>query len=76
MQHYKSWLIQKNRMKIIIVNSKIKQKSKNFGGDQKSSSWFYSLLCYCLYYMRIYLIHVTWAQGKTPDTLCITWGIK
>ena len=26
--------------------------------------------------MRKYPIHVTWAQGKTPNTLCITWGSK
>ena len=29
-----------------------------------TSYWFHSLLCYCIYYMRKYLIHVTWAQGK------------
>ena len=23
--------------------------------------------------MRKYPIHVTWAQGKTPNTLCISW---
>ena len=57
-------------MKIMIVNSKIKQK------DQKCSSWFYSLLFYCIYYMRKYPIHVTWARGKTPNALCITWGSK
>ena len=26
--------------------------------------------------MRNYPIHVTWAQGKIPNTLCITWGSK
>ena len=26
--------------------------------------------------MREYPIHVTWVQGKTPNTLCITWGSK
>ena len=26
--------------------------------------------------MRKYPIHVTWAQGETPNTLCITWGSK
>ena len=41
-----------------------------------TSYWFHSLLCYCIYYMRKYLIHVTWAQSKTPNTLCITWGSK
>ena len=44
--------------------------------DQKASFWFCSLLCYCIYYMRKYPMHVTWAQGKTLNTLCITWGIK
>ena len=63
-------------MKIVIVNSKISKIQNNFGKDQKSSYWFYSLLCYYIYYMRKYPIHVTWAQGKTPNTLCITWGSK
>ena len=27
-----------------------------------------------MYYMRKYPIHVRWAQGKTPNTLCITWS--
>ena len=44
--------------------------------DQKSSSWFHSLLSCCIYCMRKYPIHVTWAQGETPNTLCITWGSK
>ena len=26
--------------------------------------------------MKKYPIHVTWAQGKTLNTLCITWGSK
>ena len=26
--------------------------------------------------MKKYPIHVTWAQGKTPITLCITWGLR
>ena len=26
--------------------------------------------------MRKYPIHVTWTQGKTQNTLCITWGSK
>ena len=26
--------------------------------------------------MKNYPIHVTWAQGKTLNTLCITWGSK
>ena len=26
--------------------------------------------------MRKYPIHVTWAQRKTPNTICITWGSK
>ena len=60
-------------MKIMIVNSKAKIQN-NFGKDQKSSSWFYSWLCYYIYYyMRKYPIHVTWAQGKTSNTLCLTW---
>ena len=63
-------------MKIMIVNSKISKNPKQFWKDQKSSSWFYSLLCYYIYYMRKYPIHVAWAQGKTPNTLCITWGSK
>ena len=48
----------------------------NFGSDQKSSSWFHSLLCYCIYYVRKYPIHITWAHGKTPNTLCVTWESK
>ena len=61
-------------MKSMIANSKTKQKSKNnFGSDQKPSFYFHSLLSYCIYYMRKYPIHVTWAQAKTPNTLWITW---
>ena len=26
--------------------------------------------------MRKYPIPATWAQGKTPNTLCIAWGSK
>ena len=44
--------------------------------NSKQSSWFYSLLFYYIYYMRKYPRHVTWAQGKTPNTICITWGSK
>ena len=61
----------------MIVNSKIKKNfQNNFGKDQKSSSWFHSLLCYCLYYLRKYPIHVTGGQGKTPNTRCIPWESK
>ena len=61
-------------MKIMIVNSKIKQKTQNnFGSDQKPSSWIHSLLSCYIYCMRKYPIYVTGAQGKTPNTLCITW---
>ena len=35
-----------------------------FEKDQKSSSWFDSLLCYCIYYMKKCPIHAIWAQGK------------
>ena len=61
----------------MIESPKTKQKRKNnFGKDQKSSYWFYSLLCYYIYYMKKYPIHVTWAQGKTLNTLCITCGLS
>ena len=53
-------------MEIMIVNSKIKQKPKTILGRIKNQgSWFYSLLCYCTYYMTEYPIHVTWAQGAS-----------
>ena len=63
-------------MKTMILNSKIKQKLKDFGSDQKSSSWFHFLLCYYIYYMSKYPVDVTWAQGKTTNKLCIIWGCK
>ena len=56
-------------MKIMIVNSKTTKTQNNFGKNQKSSSWFYSLLCYSIHYMRKCPIHVTWAQGKALNTL-------
>ena len=56
-------LIQKNRTKVTIANSKVKHKyEKNNGADQKSSSWFYSLLCY--------------SQSTTQNTIYITWRGK
>ena len=35
-----------------------------------------SLLFYCIYYMEKHPTHVIWAQSKTSNTLCITWGSK
>ena len=63
-------------MKIMIVNSKIKHKSiYNFVSDQSL------VLDFIIYfvttdYMGNYPIHITWAQGKTLNTLYITWGSK
>ena len=62
-------------MNIMIVNSKIKHKSKTILGKKKSI-----LLDIILYfvtaYMRKYPIHVTSAKGTRQNTLCITWGSK
>ena len=74
MPHYK--VFQKNRMKYMIVNAKIAKIESNFGSDQKSSSSFHSLLCHCIYSMRNYPIYLTWAHGKTPNILYITWESK
>ena len=61
-------------MKIMIVNSKIKQKSKTILGVIRNL-----VLDVILYFVTAYLIwestlyiHVTWAQGKTQIILCTT----
>ena len=62
-------------MKIMIVNSKIKQKSKTIFRVIRNL-----VLDFILYFVTVYIIweriHVTWAQGKTSNTLCIAWGSK
>ena len=55
-------------MKIIIVNSKVKQKSKTILGVIRNL-----VLDFILYFVTAYILR---AQGKTPNTLCITWGSK
>ena len=59
----------------MIVNSKLKQKSKTILGVIRNVVLDF-ILCYCIHYMRRYPTPVTWAQGETPVTLCITWGSK
>ena len=59
----------------MIVNSKIKQKSKTILVRIRNLVLDFTLY-FVTAYMRKYPIHVTWAQGKTPNTLCITWGSK
>ena len=54
----------------MIVNSKIKQKSKTILGVIKN------LVLHFIPYFVKYPIHVTWGEGKTQNTLCITWGSK
>ena len=75
-------------MKIMIENSKTKQKPKTILGRIRNLVLDFILYLYtayiliymkynyCIYYMRKYHIHVTCAQGKTLNTLCITCGIK
>ena len=65
-------------MKNMIVNSKTKQKPKTILGRIRNL-----VLDFILYFVTPYIIkkvpypiHVTWAQGKTLNTLCITCGIK
>ena len=61
-------------MKIMIENSKTKQKPKAILGKIRNLVLDF-ILYFITTYMRKYPIHVTWAQGLTPNTLCITWGI-
>ena len=62
-------------MKIITVNSKTKHKSRTMlGVIMKTSSWFYYLLCYCIY--EKVPIHVTSAQGTAQNALYISWKRK
>ena len=62
-------------MKIMIGNTKIKQKSKTILGVIRNL-----VLDFILYFATAYVIweipYVTWAQVKTPNTLCIAWGSK
>ena len=44
------------------------------GVIMKTSSWFYYLLCYCIY--EKVPIHVTSAQGTTQNALYISWKRK
>ena len=70
MQHYKT--------KQNIVNPNTKQKFKTILGvirDLVLDFILYFVTAYIIY-MRKYPIHVTWTQGKTQNTLCITRGSK
>ena len=61
----------------MIANSKISKKPKQFWERSEDL-----VLDFILYFVTTYIItrkypiHVTWAQGKTPKTLRITWGSK
>ena len=61
-------------MKIMIVNSKIKQNSKTILGVIRNLVLDFSLYFVTAYYYypRKYPIHVTCSQSKTPNTLYIT----
>ena len=61
----------------MIVNSKISKNPKQFWERSEDLVLDFILYCVTTYIiMRKYPIHVTWAQGKTPNTLCITWRSK
>ena len=64
----------KNRIKIMIVNCKIKHKSNTMLGVIKNL-----VLDFILYFVTTYMrkcpIHVTWAKGTTQNTY-ITWESK
>ena len=62
-------------MKIMIVNSTKKHKSKTVLRVIRNLALDF-VLCYCIYYMRKYPIHVAWTQGTTPNALYINWGGK
>ena len=62
-------------MKIMIVNSKKKHKSKIILSVIRNLA-LDIVLCYCIYYMRKYPIHVGWTQSTTPNALYINWGGK
>ena len=70
----KPWLIQKNRIKIMIVISKIKYKSNTMLGVNRNL-----VLDFILYFVTAYIrkcpIHVISAQGTIQNTLYITWGM-
>ena len=55
----------------MIVNSKIKQKSKTVLGRIRNL-----VLNFVLYFVTAYIyekVPYIWEQGKAPNTLCITW---
>ena len=58
-------------MKIMIVNSKIKRKSKTILGVIRNLVLDF-ILYFVTAYMRKYPIYVTSAQGTTQNTLYIT----
>ena len=60
----------------MIAESKIKPKSKTISGRIKNLVLDFILYFITAYIMRKYAVQVTWALGKTPNTLCITWGSK
>ena len=59
-------------MKIMIENSKTKQKPKTILGRIRNLALDFILYFVTTYIMRKYPLNVTLAQGKTPNTLCIT----
>ena len=74
-------------MRIMIVNSKVKHKSKTMFGVIRNlvfdfivlvlkSFWFYSSSFFVTTSMGKYPIHVTSAKSTTQNTLYITWGSK
>ena len=54
----------------MIANSKIRKKSKIILGRIRNLVLDF-ILHFVTTYMRKYPMHVTWALGKTPNTLCI-----
>ena len=58
-------------MKIMIVNSKMKHKCKAMLGVIKNLVLDY-ILFFVIAYMRKYPIHVTSAQSRAQNIICIT----
>ena len=65
----------KNRIKIMIANSKTKYKSNTMLGVISNLVLDF-ILYFVTAYMRKCTIHVTPGQGTTQNTLYFTWGSK
>ena len=63
-------------MKTMIVNSKINQNLKTILAVIRNPVLDFIFYFVTIHYMSKYPVDVTWAQGKTINTLCIIWGSK